>query len=143
MYVNLTKKRSGLAYRPGAQAGARAILPGASTAAVACVLLQLAFNELAVARVKYVSRSLHPSSQHTIQTSLNPRPQLNTGPPLEPAIPFLKRVLTGLGLREVSDEEYLATMKKRRDVYVKQIRKLERQIDEERKMGGSSGDSSD
>jgi hypothetical protein len=42
-------------------------------------------------------------------------------------------MLYGLGLHEISDEEYLARMNKTRDAYMKRIHKLEQQIDEERK----------
>lgn len=107
-------------------AGPRSILPGAVSAAALCTILQLAYNEAAVARLRYVSK-LKETGQMPVAP--NPPP-----PDSSERVPVAKRILTALGLIQVSDEEYLLKLKKTRAVYQKRIIELERQLEAEREL---------
>jgi hypothetical protein len=50
----------------------------------------------------------------------------------EPGEPVLGRMLTKLGIQQISDEEYLAKLKKTRDTHLKRIEQLERQLEVEK-----------
>ncbi|KAG5642877.1 hypothetical protein DXG03_001919 [Asterophora parasitica] len=104
----------------GWKAGPRAILPGALTIGAACTLLQLAFNEAAITRVKYISG-------------------LSVSAPVKPATPpskpLFERFLGMFGLQPVTDEQYVEKLKATRDGHLKRIAELEQQIETE-KAGG-------
>ena len=95
---------------------------------VFCAFGQLLYNELGVQRVKFVAR-----------TSLNTSPQLPT--PLAPGIPELPvpkeplfdRMIQAIGLKRLSDEEYLAQMRGERATHLRRIAELEAklQVDED------------
>ncbi|EDR03193.1 uncharacterized protein LACBIDRAFT_295264 [Laccaria bicolor S238N-H82] len=108
------------------RSGLRSILPGAISAAALCTILQLAYNEAAVARLRYVSKL-----KETGQMPVAPTP-----PPPEPSerVPVAQRILTALGLIHVSDEEYLLKLKRTRAVYQKRIIELEQQSEAEREL---------
>lgn len=106
-------------------AGLKAVVPGAATAAIACTLLQCVYNELGIARLKYVSR-MGNDAQALSRTPTPPEP-------LEPPKPAMQRILVALGLHEVSDDEYLAKMKRTRDIYMKRLAVLEQQLEEEKR----------
>jgi hypothetical protein len=99
-------------------------LPGALTAGAICTLLQLAYNELGILRLKYVSR--YPS----------PVQPLHHPPPVAvvPQKHTLERILITLGMRSLSDEEYLRKLKTTRDIHLKRIEELEleRQLEAEK-----------
>lgn len=95
------------------------LVPGIATGAFACTLLQLVFNELGIARVKYVSRS--PQSPTSTTTS-GLQPQL---PPESPK-PLSGRILNFLGFHRMSDEEMLKSLKAKREHYLRQIETLEK-----------------
>lgn len=108
------------------KAGLRSILPGAISAAALCTILQLAYNEAAVARLRYVSK-LKETGQMPVAP--NPPP-----PDSSERIPVAQRILTALGLIHVSDEEYLLKLKRTRAVYQKRIIELEQQSEAEREF---------
>jgi hypothetical protein len=107
--------------------GSAGIVPGLRTGAVFCTALQWGFNELWVARVKYTARRLHAAG--TLQSP----PQTKVPEPLtEPPRSMAERVLSGLGFHKISDEVYLARLKKTREKYLERIRQLEREAEEGR-----------
>ena len=67
--------------------GSAGILAGARTAAIICTVLQFAFNELGVARVKFVSRKIQESQ---------PRPEIAPPPaaPEKPRMSIFDRLMT-------------------------------------------------
>jgi hypothetical protein len=75
---------------------------------------------MGIARIKYLSQ-LRPKS--SLDTSLK-NPSTSQQLPGHP-ISFMERTMISLGLRKVSDEEYLKRMKQTRDGYLEQIRILE------------------
>ena len=137
---------------------------GAITASLMCTLLQFAVNEAAVFRVRYVSKRLQsipgpsegptsPIHTESVLTSppssttvRNPTPAL----PHEPissypssnstsgSAPLSERLLALIGVKKMSDEEYLERLRKRRDGYLKRIQELEEQ---ERRQGEDEGSS--
>lgn len=90
----------------------------------------MAYNELGVARLRYISRLNEESS---LPTS-TPAPASHVSSPIsqKTAKSFSEKILTTLGLQPVSDEEYLAKMKKTREMYVKRIVELEAQLEIEK-----------
>lgn len=87
-------------------------MPGGAACGAAALLVQLAYNELGIARVKYVSRSTRPA--RPIMAAAEPQ-SLSLG----------RRFLTFLGLKPLSDEEYLETLKEKRELYLRRIKVLE------------------
>ncbi|PSR83092.1 hypothetical protein PHLCEN_2v5896 [Hermanssonia centrifuga] len=102
--------------------GRRGIIPGAVTASVACSVLQLAYNELGVMRVKYVSQRLEAE---------------NMPAPLEPKTPLSQHVLKLFGMHQLSDEDYLEKLKHRREIALRQIAEIEKELKSE---GGGTTD---
>jgi len=96
-------------------AGRRAIIPGSLSIGAICTLLQLAFNELSITRLKYIS-----NSGRTVAL-----PEVSTNPPSKSTS---EHILAFLGMKEVTDEEYLEKMKKKREGYLKEIAELEQQL---------------
>ena len=103
--------------------------PGITTGSLVCIGLQYAFNELGIARVKYVSAWQAPS------TPTSSHPQTSHSGDKEPPKSFWDRISAFVGLSKVSDEEYLTTLKRTRDRHLKRIEQLEQQLDE--KTGGA------
>ena len=105
----------------GSSAG---IWAGARTAAIICTVLQFGFNELGVARVKFVSRKIQESQ---------PRPEIAPPPatPEKPRMSIFDRLMTVIGFRKLTDEEYLKALKKQRDEALERIAVLEQQRREE------------
>ncbi|RDB22273.1 hypothetical protein Hypma_010602 [Hypsizygus marmoreus] len=101
----------------GWKSGPRAIVPGALTIGAVCTLLQLAYNEIGITRLRYVS-----GLNGTLSVPKSSSP---------PSKSLSQRFLGLLGLQAVTDEEYLAKMKTTRDSHVKRIAELERQIQQE------------
>ncbi|KAF8163622.1 hypothetical protein B0H34DRAFT_330712 [Crassisporium funariophilum] len=94
----------------GLKSGRRAVLSGILTAGAVCTLLQYGCNEISLARLRYISR---------LQEGNRPAQLLKT-----------------VGLLPVSDEEYLNKMERTREVYLKRIAELERQVEEEKVLKG-------
>ncbi|KAI0797594.1 hypothetical protein C8Q75DRAFT_9599 [Abortiporus biennis] len=111
--------------------GPRGILPGMVTASIVCTLLQLGYNEIGVARIRYVSRQLQASSQ---KLQIQP----NSNEPLEPPKSISDRVAGWLGISKVSDEEYLRRLKRQRENYLVRIAELEKEKELEL-VGQTSG----
>ncbi|KAH9952116.1 hypothetical protein B0H21DRAFT_14850 [Amylocystis lapponica] len=112
--------------------GRPGIVPGVTTATLVCTFLQLAYNELGITRIKYISRILQSSQtspsgatgQDNTSTSMAPpRTRIDSEPPR----PRMERILTFLGLHQIPDEEYLAMMQKKRDGYLRRIAELEKE----------------
>lgn len=102
----------------GWKSGPRAVLPGALTAGAICTGLQLAYNELGILRLKYISR--HANHSHS------------TPPPTPTVVPMLERILISFGMQPISDEEYLRKLKNTRDKHLKRIEQLEQQLEAEK-----------
>ncbi|PFH51730.1 hypothetical protein AMATHDRAFT_46899 [Amanita thiersii Skay4041] len=91
----------------GWKSGPAAMLPGAITTSTICILLQYAFNEAGIARLKYLAEQ-----QCTPDESAS----------------LMERAMGSFGLRRISDEEYLETMIKQRAAHLKRIQVLERDV---------------
>ncbi|THH13859.1 hypothetical protein EW146_g6404 [Bondarzewia mesenterica] len=107
--------------------GSRGALPGLTIGAVGCSLVQLLYNELQVQRVKYVSRKLQVVAPVVQQDPVDPP---------EPKRPLSERVMGLIGLKKLSDEQYLAKMKNDREICLRRIAELEK-IQEEEEKGRS------
>jgi hypothetical protein len=87
---------------------------------VFCAVGQLLYNELGVQRVKYVSRSSPTAS---------PRPPLPISSGITelpvPKEPFFDRMIHTIGLKRVSDEQYLDQLREQRAAYLRKIAELE------------------
>lgn len=131
---------------------------GAITATLMCTLIQLVVNEASIFRVRYVSRRLQPPAEATIVPSTssssspenilssppsgsiprNPTPSLphessptHSAPPSESSS-LSERILGLIGVKKMSDEEYLERLRKRRDGYLERIEEIERQEQQRR-----------
>ena len=119
--------------------GGRAGIPtGMTTGALLCTLLQLAYNELGVSRLKYISQKLRTPPVETKDQAIPSIPQpasvvvsstLPSEPPSEP-IPWTERIFTAFGLQKVTDEEYLARLVRERNAHLRRIAELEREAEE-------------
>ncbi|KAJ6597056.1 hypothetical protein DFH09DRAFT_110519 [Mycena vulgaris] len=109
----------------GITSGRRTIASGALTAGIVCVLLQAAYNELGIQRIKYVGKISQPN--------------INEVPTYAPAKPSLTtRILGTFGVRMLSDEELLVKFRRERDVHLKKIQQLERELEEEHSTKSSN-----
>lgn len=109
-------------------AGPAAVLPGAVTASVVCVLLQYAVNEADIARLRYITQQRYEStSQPLVDPSLSASPTL------------VQRIIHAVGIRKVTEVEYLERMKKTRDHHLHRIAELERKLEAERRDGKNNG----
>ncbi|KAL0578689.1 hypothetical protein V5O48_003309 [Marasmius crinis-equi] len=122
----------------GLTAGPRVALPAAVTVGTACTALQFLFNEVKVSRLQYLSKRLPQSEQTSAippSTSLSnstTTASSNTSPkPQETS--WTSSLLKFVGIRVLSDEEYLTKLYSQRDGHLKRIAELEAQIDKERK----------
>lgn len=106
-------------------AGQKAALSGGLAAAAVCSLLQLVYNEIGVAKLKYISRARSDLPESTAEPS-----------PSNSVQPMLRSLLELLGVRKVSEKDYLAKMKKSRQVYLDRIEVLERELEEANQTKG-------
>ncbi|KAI9509338.1 hypothetical protein F5148DRAFT_1188022 [Russula earlei] len=107
--------------------GTRGTFTGMVFGSVLCTLGQVFYNELGVQRIKYIYRRyLVPSQPATPTASV-----LTESPVSKPSL--LDRMTHGIGLKRLSDEEYLAQMKEERAAYLRRIAKLEAQLEEDKK----------
>ncbi|KAI0372917.1 hypothetical protein BV20DRAFT_938995, partial [Pilatotrama ljubarskyi] len=105
------------------------VMAGARTAALICALLQLGYNELGVMRVKYITRKIQETQPRPVAAPVPP-----TVPPEAQGAPKLTafdRLLSIIGFRKLSDEEYLKTLKKQRDEALARIAVLEKEREKE------------
>ncbi|KAF8643846.1 hypothetical protein AX16_008863 [Volvariella volvacea WC 439] len=105
----------------GWRSGPKAVLPGAITAAAFCALLQVAYNELGIYRINYISKSSERQS----------RAQAPAKPASQEGLPWTQRIWSWFGVRKMTDEEYLEKLKRTRDYHLKRIEELEQQVAEE------------
>ncbi|KAG8743300.1 hypothetical protein FRC10_012263 [Ceratobasidium sp. 414] len=108
--------------------GARGIVPGATTAALVCTLLQYMANELAVQRIRYVANTLAPAL-----ASPTPQPTLVTPPaPKTPPKPLSQKIVDTISyvipLTRLDDTEYLQRLELKRDILNSRIDQLQRQL---------------
>ncbi|KAF8969645.1 hypothetical protein BDZ97DRAFT_2072267 [Flammula alnicola] len=115
----------------GIRSGRRAALPGMLTGAVACTLLQYGYNQLNLLRLRYISKvkgeDRTTGDVPVLRTGSDGTTQAGERP-----VSFLEAVLKTIGMKPISDEEYLAKLKKTREVYLTRIAELEGQAEEER-----------
>lgn len=90
---------------------------------VFCAVGQLLYNELGVQRVKFVSRT---SSAASPRLPLPSAPEITELP--VPKEPLFERMIHAIGLKRVSDEEYLAQMREERATYLQRIAELEAKL---------------
>jgi hypothetical protein len=111
------------------QAGRHAVVSGAITASAVCILLQYACNELGIVRLRYISTLQEENKLLIMQPSFKPQ---NGKQVYEPSGSVFQQILKAVGLIPVSDEEYLAKLKRTREVYLKRMAELEQQAEEEK-----------
>ncbi|TFK42296.1 hypothetical protein BDQ12DRAFT_675962 [Crucibulum laeve] len=111
----------------GYRSGRRAVLPGALTAAAACLWLQYAYNELSISRLKYVSQMREDAEAAARLPVAIPETASDSSS-------IKDHLLILIGLRKMPEGEYLEKMKKTRDTYQKRIAVLEQQLAEEREQ---------
>ncbi|KAK2466706.1 hypothetical protein APHAL10511_000964 [Amanita phalloides] len=116
----------------GWKSGPAAVLPGAATAATICVLLQYAFNEAGIARLRYASRHYASPAEPPLHHGLDYERS-------EPSPTLAQRMLNVIGVRKMADDEYLNQMKKTRDHHLRRMAQLEMQLEAERKDSGHNG----
>ena len=111
------------------QAGRHTIVSGAVTASTVCIVLQYACNEIGIAKLRYVSKSQEENKSLITQ----PSSKLQNGKQVyEPSGSVFQQLLKLVGLVPVSDEEYLTKLKRTREVYLKRMVELEKQVEEEK-----------
>ncbi|KAK7019331.1 WD-repeats-region domain-containing protein [Favolaschia claudopus] len=115
----LSGAATGGIYR-GLTAGRRTIGRAATTAGIACVVLQVAYNELAIQRIKYVAGLSQTSAAGVKQPEFSE--------------PWTTKMLSVLGVRPVSDEELLDKLRRERTKHLEKIQELEHQVEAERKQ---------
>ncbi|KAF8634088.1 hypothetical protein AX15_001090 [Amanita polypyramis BW_CC] len=122
----------------GWKSGPAAALPGSMAAATVCLVLQYAFNEAGIARLKYVSRYQASVSQSlpTEPSSLSSDQNISL---TEPSPSLMERVVHAIGVRRMTDEEYLQRMKKTREHHLQRIAELEKQLEAERRDNSTNG----
>ena len=87
-------------------------------------MLQYACNELGIAKLRYLSK---PSLITQPSSKLQNGKQVN-----EPSGSVFQQLLKVVGLVPISDEEYLAKLKRTREGYLKRMAELEKQVEEEK-----------
>ncbi|KIK59607.1 hypothetical protein GYMLUDRAFT_672988 [Collybiopsis luxurians FD-317 M1] len=100
----------------------RGALPGAVSAGVLCTLLQYMYNESRVVRLEYL---IHQRQNHQ-QPSTSQTPNVNSSKP------WTERIFASIGIKSLSDEEYLASLKKQRDVHLERIAEIEDEMKKEK-----------
>jgi hypothetical protein len=93
---------------------------------VFCTLGQVLYNEFGVQRIKFVSRR-HPIPSQP-PTPIDP----DLSEPPAPKRPLFDRMIHAIGLKRLSDEEYLAQMREKRAAYLRRIASLEAELEEEK-----------
>ncbi|CUA68653.1 hypothetical protein RSOLAG22IIIB_08028 [Rhizoctonia solani] len=130
--------------------GARAIVPGALTASLVCVVVQAAVNELAVQRIRYVAgtpiaavlpltksvassdSNLPATTSSTPQTALIAAVLHQPVEEKQPPKPTLNRIVDALSyvvpLTKLDDKEYLERLERKRDVLDAKIDRLSAEL---------------
>lgn len=110
-------------------AGLKATLPGALTVGAVCTALQYGYNETTILRSWY-----SPNPQQKLPATEKLATQIT-----EPALnqitePPWQSLMKLFGLVPISDEEYLDKLRRSREIYLKRITVLEKQIEEEKPL---------
>lgn len=135
----------------GLRSGPKAAVSGAITVGAAATLLQLGFNEFTVQRLKLISRqrspeggiiSTTPQSGLTLRSPLaieqGPTPGGSPTPEQEPTS-WKTKALSLLGIKKLSEDEYLQRLKLQRENHLLRIAELERKLEEEKAKDNASG----
>jgi hypothetical protein len=99
---------------------------------VFCTLGQVVYNEMGVQRLKFISRRYLVPSQPSTPSTVS-----ELAEPSVPKKPLLDRMIHGIGINRLSDEEYLAQMREKRATYLRRIEKLEAQLEEDKSSKNS------
>ncbi|KDR73651.1 hypothetical protein GALMADRAFT_251427 [Galerina marginata CBS 339.88] len=117
----------------GIRSGRRAILPGMVMTGVACSFLQYGYNELSIMRLRYIAKLNEEDRAAVTVPSSKPRTAIpDRSEPSTTSPSAVQLFLSMIGVRPLSDEEYLAKMKRTRNAYLKRIAELELQKEEEK-----------
>ncbi|KAJ3918088.1 hypothetical protein F5877DRAFT_43263 [Lentinula edodes] len=103
----------------------RAVSSGAISAGVICTLLQYMYNESRIIRLKYLVHQRENSA-----TSSRDQRASNS------SLPWTERLLGIIGIKAVSDEEHLISLKQQRDAHLKRIAELEKVEREDKDVTG-------
>ena len=106
--------------------GTRGTFTGLMFGSVFCTLGQVLYNEFGVQRIKFVSRRYPIPSQ--LPTPIDP----DLSEPPASKRPLFDRMIHAIGLKRLSDEEYLAQMREKRAAYLRRIASLEAELEEEK-----------
>lgn len=101
---------------------------------VVAAILQYSYNEINLSRLRYISKLKQENRTAVPKPVIKPR---NSPPSLEPTETWMEVFLKTIGMTPVTDEEYIAKMKKTRNVYLKRIHELEVQLETESGKGKS------
>ncbi|KAF9063814.1 hypothetical protein BDP27DRAFT_1426470 [Rhodocollybia butyracea] len=107
----------------GFTGGIRTIAPGAVSGGVLCTLLQYMFNESRILRLEYLVHQ---------KNNPEPKPSTTSNTPQNEAPKWAERLLQAIGIKSLSDAEYLASLKKQRETHLKRIAELEDEIKREK-----------
>jgi len=116
------------------KSGPRAAVPGAITVGTICTLLQLGYNEVGIQRLKFISRG--QNSEAVSRSTVMPQAKIDaeaSEDTAEQPSPWKEKVLSIMGVRKVSEEEYLERLKVQRKHHLIRIQQLEQKLEEERK----------
>ncbi|KAH7912151.1 hypothetical protein BJ138DRAFT_1084220 [Hygrophoropsis aurantiaca] len=102
--------------------GRPGLVPGTTTGAVLCTILQWTFNELDILRIKYASRN-SPSIGAPVRAS-EEQSQEPIIPPVQETKSIMDRILSKFA-HKMTDEEYLKRMKAQREAHLRRIAELE------------------
>jgi hypothetical protein len=92
-------------------------------------VLQYACNELGIAKLRYVSKLQEENKSLITQ----PSSKLQNGKQVnEPSGSVFQQLLKVVGLVPISNEEYIARLKRTREGYLKRMVELEKQVEEEK-----------
>lgn len=109
--------------------GARGTLRGIIFGSVFCTLGQFLYNEFGVQRLKFISRRYHVPSSRPPPSTVSEPSELP-----EPKRPVFDRLIHAVGLKKLSDEEYLAQMREERAAYIRRIAELEAQLEADKDL---------
>ncbi|KJA14817.1 hypothetical protein HYPSUDRAFT_194783 [Hypholoma sublateritium FD-334 SS-4] len=112
----------------GIRSGRSAIVPGFIMGTAVAAILQYSYNEINLSRLRYISKLNQENRTAVPKPVIRPR---NSPPSPEPTETWMEVFLKTIGMTPVTDEEYIAKMKKTRDVYLKRIHELEVQLETE------------
>ncbi|KAH7926622.1 hypothetical protein BV22DRAFT_1104149 [Leucogyrophana mollusca] len=115
--------------------GRSGLVPGITTGAVMCAVLQWTFNEFDILRINYALRARATSTSAAPALPINVvAPQLPKPVVAQPSEsqPLLDRILSKLG-HKMSDEEYLKRMKAQRTAHLRRIEELEQELGDSNK----------